>query len=144
MLHVPKPTCFFKPLSWRPLIYPAGFLTRGHEVLTGAVFNLVNGDQHEVERESHFLCPAKSTAVATNRAVGAPGIFYVLGPLGAAAVCLSPLGGLKGSHQRLQQKYIRKIKQKYKNKIVPKSSVVNPSIFSPYFTREIARPRHVR
>ncbi|CAJ1420442.1 unnamed protein product, partial [Effrenium voratum] len=24
-------------------------------VLTGAVFNLVNGDQHEVERESHFL-----------------------------------------------------------------------------------------
>jgi len=24
-------------------------------VLTGAVFNLINGDQHEVERESHFL-----------------------------------------------------------------------------------------
>ena len=34
-------------------------------VLTGAVFNLVNGDQHEVARESHFLPGTEAFSAAT-------------------------------------------------------------------------------
>jgi len=62
---VPLAVRVFSLLDWRRNVWSSAtvglcIIVRSacdawQPVLTGAVFNLVNGDQHEVERESHFL-----------------------------------------------------------------------------------------
>lgn len=56
------------------------------EVLTGAVFNLVNGDQHEVARESHFL-PRPDLRPTTH---GSRGTSFAPGPSAVPDACCWP------------------------------------------------------